>query len=327
MKRNYHLPLSLKYLSLALGSVFILASCGSTQSFYDEDGIYSNPNSTAVVDAQTDEESKNAGSYFKNYFEQEAAALVDPESGDLIFTDVDSYTSEGAYSDEIYDEEVEGSFDNTGRAAWGDETDQTIVNVYNGGFGFGGFGCFSCFNRFGFGFGGFGFNRFGFGGFGFSPFGFGFNRFGFGFGGFGFGGFGFGFGGFGFPYYGGFFGNGFSNNGAFVGNFNRSRNSLGGRAVTTRGRQAARIVSGARQSLRNRSRIANNSRSRSTFSRSRGTVRPRTTGANSMRNGRNRGIARSNSQSRGIARPNGTRPRGNARPCLLYTSPSPRDRG
>ncbi len=309
MRHLSSIPTPFKASGLLLGVIFLLASCSSTKSYYDEDGIYSN--SEAKTDAKAQEESSAGGSYFKNYFEEEAEALKDPENEDLIFTDVDSYSSEGAYSEEVY---VEGEEYQSGRSAWGDETDETIVNVYNNGFGFGGFGCYYCFNRFGFGFNrfGFGFSRFGFGGFGYPYYG------GLGF---GFGGFGFGFGGFGYPYYGGFFGSpfyygGFGRrfNGAIAGNSYISRYGRSGRFGSSRGRQAARIVSNARKGLRNNRIASNTSRNRSTFSRSRGTVRPNA--AARGRGNTNRGITRPNGQrSRGNAvRPSTSRSRGTARP-------------
>jgi len=78
MRHLSSIPTPFKASGLLLGVIFLLASCSSTKSYYDEDGIYSN--SEAKTDAKAQEESSAGGSYFKNYFEEEAEALKDPEN-------------------------------------------------------------------------------------------------------------------------------------------------------------------------------------------------------------------------------------------------------
>jgi len=142
---------------------------------------------------------------------------------------------------------------------------------------------------FGFGFG-HGFGRYGFGhGFGFSPFGFGY--------GFGYSPFGFNRG-FYAGYYGNrFFGNGFyggfRNGGAFVSGNYAPRGSTFGRNVVTGNRSRTGTVAGTG--------------TRSSMSSS-GT-------RSGVRGDRTRGIVRGSGRSAGVTRS-----------CLLYTSPSPRDR-
>ena len=262
---------SLKTLAFSALAGFVLLSCSSTQNVYDDDGIY---NSGTTQTAQEQPEAQVAQSEetkkYKDFFQNGAKKLEDiPEEG-AIFTDIEEYTSE---SDEEYvDEEVYEE----GNADWGEETDNTVVYVYNNSPYYG-------FNRFGFG--GFGFNRFGYGGFGyggFNNFGFGFNRFGYGWPYYG----GFGYGGFGYAWNPFFYGNGFYNRLYFVGAYNGyagnavAYNNSNRAFVDSRNTvSAATAVADSRSRLRSSSNSARraSSRSRTTYSRNRGTVRTRGT--------------------------------------------------
>ncbi|RMB63971.1 hypothetical protein EAX61_00895 [Dokdonia sinensis] len=296
---------SIKPLAIAVLGAIALISCSSSQTVYDEDGIYSNPASETEVVITDNSGVTSTGVAYKNYFEQKADALGQiPEEG-AIFTDIESYTStEGDLQDEeYYDDFSEGTGYRVGNAAWGEEVSDIVVNVYPsyaGGFWGGGFG----FNQWGF-------NRFGWGGFGggwgyYDPF---FGPF---YNGWGFGGFGYGFGapwnpfcyGFNRPFYNRPFGNQHFNNG-----FGRGGNGI----AYSRGRRnsASSAIAASRARLRE------SSRSRSVYSRDRGTVRP-----SSGNRGDARSSVRRSTNSARTSRPSYSRPASGARPSSPNTARS-----
>lgn len=292
---------SLQTLAIAVLGVITLASCSSSQTVYDEDGIYSNPASEAEIVSTDNTGVSRTGVAYKNYFEQKAEALSQiPEEG-AIFTDIESYTStEGDLVDEeYYDDFSEGTGYRSGNASWGEEVSDVTVNVYPsfaGGFG-GGFG----WNQWGF-------NRFGWGGFGggwgyYDPF---FGPF---YNGWGYGGFGYGYAawnpfcyGYNRPFYNRPFGNQHFNNG-----YGRRGNGI----AYSRGRRnsASNVIAASRTRLRE------SSRSRSVYSRSRGTARP-----SSNRRGDARSNASRPSNSARPSRPNYSRPSSTTRPTRPSTS-------
>lgn len=311
-----------KVFATAVIGVFTLASCSSSQAVYDDDGIYSK-NNTEIVPQEITGGTTGNGVAYRNYFEQGAEALEEiPEEG-AIFTDIESYTSDdGSEGTIVYDD---GTGYETGRAAWGEETEDITVNIYPDIGFYGGFG----FNRFGFG----GFNNWGWGG-GWAGgwgggWGGGFNNWGFGgWNGWGWGGPGFGFGNPWNPFcygYGGFNG------------FNNSFNNGGyGRRVAYNGSRrtsASSAIAASRARLRDNGRGTTN---RSTYSRGRGTTRPSTTSRGVARPTTSRGVARPTtsrgvarpSTSRGVARPSGNT-RGVARPSTSrgVARPSGNSRG
>lgn len=112
--------------------VFLLASCGSYEYVgYDTDGIYGSDQNRTVEtppqqQEQTQVETKNDGTYYKNYFSEKARdyeyALEDGE----IFTDIDSY--EGDYNQEIDSLEYNKSY-----AGWGQNNSSVTINVIDRG--------------------------------------------------------------------------------------------------------------------------------------------------------------------------------------------------
>ena len=209
MKNIISLSSLLKNVSLAVVAMYTLVACTAAQQVYDEDGIYSSSSTEETTQEPVATNGNSNTQYYKDYFSG--------ATGD-VFTDIDTYSSEGGDTGEdIYIDE--SSFDaNTGYAGWGDEVADVEVNYYNNSaWGYGGF------NNFGFGYGGF-------------------NNFGFGYGGFGYGGFGYGYspyvsyfspffyGGFYSPFYGfgrnRFFGSRFYGNRFNRGGFGRFNNCL-----------------------------------------------------------------------------------------------------
>src|SRR5690606_32936204 len=79
----------------------LLSSCGSSRdrTFQEEDGIYG---STAVMSSSTEEMAQEVDNrnYYKQYFQTKAQVYADEPEGDIIFTDVEGYTSVNGYNDE-----------------------------------------------------------------------------------------------------------------------------------------------------------------------------------------------------------------------------------
>ena len=89
--------------------LLLLASCGSYQYSGYSDGIYGE--SSRPVDRprtgyerpqnaneQREEKLKEANSYYKNMFAQQADMLENAMQEDVVFTDIDSYSSNSQYS-------------------------------------------------------------------------------------------------------------------------------------------------------------------------------------------------------------------------------------
>ncbi|MCM4161523.1 hypothetical protein FHG64_06740 [Antarcticibacterium flavum] len=123
-------------LFLAPVSFLLLASCSSYQYTGNQDGIYGESNRTNQrgYDRQQNATQDNSGSsYYKNLFAEEAALYGNVLADDMIFTDVESYTSQGQY------EEGAQSQGYRPNAPWGEDPDSYAVNIYNTGF-YGGWG-------------------------------------------------------------------------------------------------------------------------------------------------------------------------------------------
>ncbi|WP_298330742.1 hypothetical protein [uncultured Dokdonia sp.] len=241
---------------LAVTSVFIIG-CSSTQNIYDEDGIYNS--SEAVVSNESDQKVSDGANtqVYKNYFEKGVQELSELEEDGAVFTDIESYSSEAGT--DIY---VDGaSFEtNTGYAAWGDETQDVEITIYNNnipywrgfGFGYGGFG-----NGFGFP------NPYGIRSYAafWSPWGMGFwNTPHYGYGNFGYG------------YYRPFVSHGHYNYGTYNGARLAYNNSPRGRSLNTGRRSSAvNAISSSRSRLRSASVRTSSATSRNTYSRNRGT--------------------------------------------------------
>ena len=98
--------------------LLLLASCGSYQYSGYNDGIYGESSRTVDrprtgyerpqnANEQREEKLKEANSYYKNAFAQQSAMLENAMQQDVVFTDIDSYSSNSGYpeDEEMYNEE------------------------------------------------------------------------------------------------------------------------------------------------------------------------------------------------------------------------------
>ncbi|WP_157893275.1 hypothetical protein [Salegentibacter sediminis] len=138
MIRNYYILKRAVIFISPLILLLLLASCGSTQYSGYEDGIYGDRSQT--YPSETDQsqyatQDNNANTYYKNLF-AEKSAIYGEMADNIIFTDVEEYTSADAYEDEIYEQDTLGY--TGGYAPWGNDPDQYTINIYNTGW-YGGF--------------------------------------------------------------------------------------------------------------------------------------------------------------------------------------------
>jgi hypothetical protein len=117
-----------KFLAVSILAV-LLSSCGTSRDrvSHGNDGIYG-PGSTAVSSEEQQEvDNRN---YYRQYFQTKAQVYAEVPEGDIIFTDVEGYTSINAYIDEdgfIHEEEIHYT---ESYGPWG-ETSEITINVYN----------------------------------------------------------------------------------------------------------------------------------------------------------------------------------------------------
>lgn len=151
MIRNYTLP---KKAILMVVPMFLLllASCGSYQYSGYEDGIYGDSQRQPTTSKEQSQYANNqdqGNSYYKNLF-SEKSEIYGQMADDIVFTDVESYSSAEAAEDEIYYEDQQAYVG--GRAPWGEDPDQYTINIYNTGF-YGGLYNPYRWNRYGYGYG------------------------------------------------------------------------------------------------------------------------------------------------------------------------------
>lgn len=129
MKRYFTYLHTNSLLTLSLIAL-LLASCGTSRDRLQQegDGIYGTSSVNRQV-SETDQGLDNRN-YYRQYFQTKADVYANEPDGDIIFTDVEGYTSVNAYVDEdgiIHEEEIHYS-DSYG--PWG-ETSEIHINVYN----------------------------------------------------------------------------------------------------------------------------------------------------------------------------------------------------
>jgi hypothetical protein len=111
-------------------ATLLLVSCGSYQNTSDSDGIYAtNDRSSNVSEEKEIVEDNSKNNYYKQYFKSKASATEQIPEEDLIFTDIDSYTSNETLDEDGYIiEEEEESY-----GAWGENSSDVTINVVNTG--------------------------------------------------------------------------------------------------------------------------------------------------------------------------------------------------
>lgn len=114
----------------------LLTSCGTHQNGYDDtDGIYSSDTNT-TASTENDQISEKSN-YYKQYFQSKQNDYADLPEEDLIFTDIESYSSSDTLDEYgnivIQEPEYQGGY-----AGWGDNTTDITVNIY-GNAGWGGY--------------------------------------------------------------------------------------------------------------------------------------------------------------------------------------------
>ncbi|WP_203295929.1 hypothetical protein [Luteirhabdus pelagi] len=257
----------------------LLVSCGTyNEDYYDSDGIYNDGQQVSETETPVDKTN-----YYKQYFQTKAAQYQDVPEEDVIFTDIEAYSTTEYIDDEGYiiTEDNRGYEESYG--AWGSNAQDVTVNIYNDNWGWG----FGYWNTPYWGFNSFWGYPYGF----YRPWGTGF--------GWGWG--------WGQPFYGGFYGYGWGH--PFYGNYggyypfyyNHAYNQV----AYNRGRRNTDYIgrSSARSARRDYSRGRSNSYSRSEMARRSNrssTMRSRS----SMSRNRNANMRRSNSRSVRRTNPN-----------------------
>ena len=103
-----------------------LLSCNTYKGVADEeDGIYGN---NYIVEESNSVEGKN--NYYQQYFSTKAAQIEDIPEENLVFTDIDAYSTQESLDEEGYVIVEEDYIDDYG--SWGSNTQEVTVNVYGG---------------------------------------------------------------------------------------------------------------------------------------------------------------------------------------------------
>ncbi|WP_461305463.1 hypothetical protein [Aureisphaera sp.] len=141
---NIKIPSYKNVMQLSLLAIIglLVSSCSSYQSVSDSDGIYSS-GTTAEVVVEEEVPADGKSNYYKQYFNTKSQELDDiPIEENLVFTDIESYTTTETVDEEGNIIIEEPSYQEEQYGAWGSNSDDIIVNVYNtGGLGwYGGLG-------------------------------------------------------------------------------------------------------------------------------------------------------------------------------------------
>jgi len=261
MKPKFNFFRSVQFVAGLLMVVFV-SSCGSSyeNASVQNDGIYATDaiaNENSQVQNQREPQNSD---YYQNYFDEQDKLISQARTQNDVFTDIDSYSSQGAndQNDDVMVDENDIQYNSYG--GWGTQPTSVTINYIDNGF-YGPFGG-GFYGPYGGGFyGGF------YGGFGpwYGPY----NRIGFGFGGL-YGGFGWGYHNafvYGNPYWGGF-GYGF---GYGYGPYYGGINPYNGYAFQRGTRNSGLALNRGRSNLNNSRGVRSNQniRGRSTSDRSR----------------------------------------------------------
>ena len=103
-----------------------LFACNSYKGITDEeDGIYGD---SYMVEQNSAVDGKN--NYYQQYFSTKAAQIEEIPEEDLVFTDIEAYSSQESIDDEGYVVVEEDYIDDYG--SWGSNTSEVTLNVYGG---------------------------------------------------------------------------------------------------------------------------------------------------------------------------------------------------
>lgn len=113
-------------LTIAGGFALLFSSCGvHNNGLSDTDGIYQSETETIV---QADNEKAN---YYKQYFKSKDKTYEDLPEEDLIFTDIEAYSTTESLDEEGYIIVEEKYDDDEGYAGWGNNSEDVSINIYN----------------------------------------------------------------------------------------------------------------------------------------------------------------------------------------------------
>ncbi|MAW95708.1 MULTISPECIES: hypothetical protein [unclassified Leeuwenhoekiella] len=296
-----------------------LLSCGTSQ-YAMNDGIYGSSSNTDYSRVnQQDVTTNSNGSRYADFFNQGAAEIDNAQEEGVIFTDIDSYSSTGDYTEE--DLLLENDLAYNAQPGWGDTYDNVVVNVYNrpfwgagwggwggpfygnvgwgwGGFNNWGWGWNSPYNGWGWGspfYGNIGWG-YAYGGWGNPYWGYGFNRWGNPYWGYGFNTF------YGYPYRNNWYNSRYNYNRIAYSNSRRGgRNDLGRTADSRSYSRSSRNTYSSNSRNSSRSSDVNYARTSRTYSRNGVGVDTRTRSRSASGNNSNSRVSRSsNANSRSI---------------------------
>lgn len=120
-----------KYLPvLMLGAVtLLLVGCNSSKPVVENDGIYS----SGEVYATEYRAVNDKNDYYQQYFSAKAAEIEEIPEENVIFTDIDAYTTTERLDDDGYVVIEDAYEEEAGYGGWGSNGGNVSVNVYNNG--------------------------------------------------------------------------------------------------------------------------------------------------------------------------------------------------
>lgn len=148
-----HKNLKLHQLILVVTANLLLVSCGTYQSAYNNDGIYSDQNTRETERKVIVVNEEEYNDYEENYFTKKLGVLESIDDNE-VFTDVDSYNSGTTYTD---DEVIDEALNYSANQPWGYDNNVIVnINLMNDPYWGGGFNNWAFQNN------GWGYNNWGF---------------------------------------------------------------------------------------------------------------------------------------------------------------------